>query len=77
MFPFRLQVDNNDKLAIDLLFAFDNGRLNTPSGSSLKESLLIDKRKEILEEVTCSSRMKRADSREVLDRTILDITTKG
>ncbi|CAM9256179.1 unnamed protein product [Ascophyllum nodosum] len=44
------QVDINNKLAIDLLLAFDNGRPNIPSGSREKESLLMEQRKGILAE---------------------------
>ncbi|CAM9247611.1 unnamed protein product [Laminaria digitata] len=44
------QTDRNGKLAVQLLFDFEGGRPNTPSGSREKEGLLMDKRKDILEE---------------------------
>lgn len=46
----RRQVDKNGKLAVDLLL-FDGGRPETPSGSVLRESLLMDRRKDVLDEV--------------------------
>ncbi|CAM9798879.1 unnamed protein product, partial [Pylaiella littoralis] len=44
------QTDMNGKLAVELLFAIDGGRPNTPSGSREKEGLLMDQRKDILAE---------------------------
>lgn len=41
----------NGKLAVELLFNFSGGRLNTPSGSREKEGLLMDQRRDILVEV--------------------------
>lgn len=45
------QLDNNGKLAVELLFDFEGGRPNTPSGSRLREGLLMDQRKDFLDEV--------------------------
>lgn len=45
------KTDVNGKLAVELLFQFDRGRLNTPSGSKEKEALLMDQRKDLLDEV--------------------------
>lgn len=45
------QADLNGKLAVELLFAFSGGRPNTPSGSGLKESFLMDRRRDILDDV--------------------------
>lgn len=47
------QMDNNGKLAVELLFDFEGGRPNTPSGSRLREGLLMDQRKDFLDEVGC------------------------
>eukprot|EP00752_Nemacystus_decipiens_P009918 g8850.t1 len=44
------QTDLNGKLAVELLFSFEGGRPNTPSGSKEKEGLLMDQRKEIMAE---------------------------
>eukprot|EP00904_Undaria_pinnatifida_P002728 jgi/Undpi1/12456/HiC_scaffold_5.g02127.m1 len=44
------QTDRNGKMAVELLFDFEGGRPNTPSGSREKEGLLMDKRKDILAE---------------------------
>lgn len=37
---------------MELLFAFEGGRLNGCSGSGLKEMLIMDQRRDILEEVS-------------------------
>lgn len=50
MGAMRRQVDRNGKLAVDLLL-FDGGRPETPTGSVLRESLLMDGRKDVLDEV--------------------------
>lgn len=48
------QVDLNDKLAVELLFAFECGRPDTPSDSRQREELLMNQRKDIMAEVSCS-----------------------
>lgn len=45
------KTDLNGKLAVELLFGFDGGRPNTPSGSREKEGLLMEQRKDIMAEV--------------------------
>ncbi|CAM9411790.1 unnamed protein product, partial [Sphacelaria rigidula] len=58
------QVDRNGKLAVELLFAFEGGRPNGSSGSSLKEMLLMDQRRDILEEVRKQQDLEDEEERE-------------
>lgn len=64
----------NGKLAVELLFAIDGGRPNTPSGSREKEGLLMDQRKDILAEVRqiCFNSYRRglSDPRSSSDRCV-------
>ncbi|CAM9149964.1 unnamed protein product [Ectocarpus sp. 6 AP-2014] len=58
------QSDMNGKLAVELLFNFSGGRLNTPSGSREKEGLLMDQRRDILVEARKNKDVEEEEEKE-------------
>ncbi|CAM9752097.1 unnamed protein product, partial [Ectocarpus sp. 8 AP-2014] len=54
----------NGKLAVELLFNFSGGRLNTPSGSREKEGLLMDQRRDILVEARKNKDVEEEEEKE-------------